>query len=78
MLGAANPRGADDGWISGNPGRAKKASGLVVGDLVAVTGFGNNRPEGVSDFYDFARGRRLETTQPLPRTLECRPRMRLS
>ncbi|NJD17729.1 MAG: toprim domain-containing protein, partial [Gemmatimonadetes bacterium] len=48
----------DDAGTAGNPGLTKATeAALAVGGLLAVPDFGNNRPEGASDFNDLARHR---------------------
>ena len=51
----------DDAKKPGNPGLTKaREAAQAVGALLAVPDFGDNRPEGVSDFNDLARERGAE------------------
>jgi putative DNA primase/helicase len=54
----------DDALTPGNPGLTKaKEAAQAVGGLLAVPVFGDDRPEGASDFNDLARARGPEAVR---------------
>jgi len=54
----------DDAATSGNPGITKaKAAASEVGGQLAVPGFGDERPEGASDFNDLAKARGVDAVR---------------